>query len=142
MTVIKAGSNVDAWCTKCKLILAHTIEAIADGTIKRVQCNTCRGKHQYKSSAPGEASESKSSRAIKAKAPVKNKSKASDFTRLMTGKDALLAKSYKATLRFKKGEVINHTLFGVGVVVDEKDATKIEVLFATGSKTLIHARLP
>jgi cytochrome c5 len=50
----KVGTNIDAWCTKCKLVLAHTIEAIAQDSIKRVSCNTCHGTHQYKSQAPGE----------------------------------------------------------------------------------------
>ena len=141
MDMLKVGSNTDAWCTKCKLVLAHTIEAVAGGIIKRVQCNTCRGKHQYKANAPGEKSERKSSASLKSKnlAP-KKKSTKGDFSRLISGKDLTRASSYKVTSHFVRGEVINHTIFGVGVVVEEKDASKIEVLFESGPKILVQGR--
>jgi hypothetical protein len=51
-----------------------------------------------------------------------------------------LALSYRISDKFSKGMVINHAVFGIGVVVEEKDTTKIEVLFESGAKLLIHAR--
>jgi hypothetical protein len=135
----KVGANIDAWCTKCKLVLAHTIEAIAEGSIKRVNCNTCHGVHQYKSHAPGEK-ESYSSKISQGKKPMA-KAKPSDFTRLMSGKDISSALSYCISDKFAKGMLINHAIFGVGVVVEEKDTTKIEVLFESGSKILAHAKV-
>jgi hypothetical protein len=141
MDTLKVGSNTDAWCTKCKLVLAHTIEAIAGGTLKRVQCNTCRGKHQYKANAPGTKAEKKPTLGLKSKnLTPKSKSKASDFTRLLSGKDPSSAPSYSVSRHFVRGDVMNHATFGVGVVVEEKDVSKIEVLFATGAKILVHAR--
>lgn len=136
MNTLRIGSNIDAWCTKCKLVLAHTIEAVADGTIKRVHCNTCRGKHQYKSGEPGKVKPTV--RGISTPKPTK--SKASDYSRLLNGKDLSKAFGYAISRQFVKGDVINHTKFGVGVVVDEKDITKIEVLFECGPKILVHAR--
>lgn len=46
------------------------------------------------------------------------------------------AKDYKATLRFKVGEIISHKTFGLGFVVAENGANKIEVLFSQGRKLL------
>ncbi len=138
MDNVKAGSNIDAWCTKCKLVLAHTIEAVAAGIIKRVQCNTCHGKHQFKASEPGATSRATPS--PKSAQPPKSKSKASDYVRLLVGKDLSKAAGYAINRHFSKGEIINHNQFGVGVVVEEKDVTKIEVLFESGPKILIHAR--
>ena len=43
----KVGDNIDGWCTRCKLVLTHTIEAVVGGKITRVHCNTCRGQHAY-----------------------------------------------------------------------------------------------
>jgi hypothetical protein len=118
-------------------VLAHTIEAISDGSIKRVQCNTCRGKHQYKSSEPG----AKPLRSrLKSTASSKTKAKASDLERLMRGKDADQALPYNGKRRFVKGDLINHSVFGLGVVIEERDTQKIEVLFSSGSKILIHGR--
>lgn len=134
----KVGNNIDAWCTKCKLILAHTIEAVADDVIKRVNCNTCHGVHQYRSHIPGE----KPALSVKLSSPSKpiNKAKPSDFMRLMSGKNLAHALVYQVTSKFNKGNLINHAIFGVGVVVEERDNTKIEVLFESGSKILIHAK--
>ena len=42
------GGYVDAWCTKCKMELGHTIIAMVDNMPKRVQCNTCGGKHNFR----------------------------------------------------------------------------------------------
>jgi hypothetical protein len=136
MDTLKVGSNIDAWCTKCKLVLAHTIEAIAQGAIKRVQCNTCKGKHQFKH----EPGTTKPEGSVKRPSLSKTKSKASYYAKLMDGRDLSKAAGYNVCRHFVKGDMITHSKFGVGVVVEEKDISKIEVLFESGPKILIHAR--
>jgi hypothetical protein len=117
-------------------VLAHTIEAIAHGVIKRVQCNTCKGTHQFKAnSAPV------NKMALPKAMSLKSKSKASDFAKLLNGKDLAKVSSYSISRQFCKGDLINHAKFGLGVVVEEKDITKIEVLFESGPKILVHARV-
>ena len=65
MSKIAVGSNVEAYCTKCKLVLAHTIVSLdAKGVkSKRVQCNTCDGEHNFRATKP----KSKTTAAKKAK---------------------------------------------------------------------------
>lgn len=138
MDTLKVGSNIDAWCTKCKLVLAHTIEALAGDIIKRVHCNTCRGKHMFKAQQPGTKKKVLSS--TKSVSAPKNKSKASDYSRLINNKDPSRAQRYNIKSQFHKGDMINHVNFGLGVVIEQKDVTKIEVLFESGPKILIHAR--
>jgi hypothetical protein len=46
------------------------------------------------------------------------------------------AKDYKATLRFKTGEIIQHKTFGLGFVISEVGTNKMEVLFSQGRKLL------
>ncbi|WP_186647816.1 hypothetical protein [Fluviispira vulneris] len=46
------------------------------------------------------------------------------------------AKEYKASVRFKTGEILNHKSFGIGFVVAESGLNKIEVLFSKGRKLL------
>lgn len=46
------------------------------------------------------------------------------------------AKEYKATVRFKSGDIINHKAFGVGFVIADCGSNKIEVLFPKGRKLL------
>jgi DNA-directed RNA polymerase subunit RPC12/RpoP len=139
MVTFKVGSNIDAWCTKCKLVLAHTIEAVASDVIKRVHCNTCRGKHMFKATEPG--AKKVSATTTKTASAPKSKSKASDYSRLLNNKDASKAFGYSISRQFHKGDMINHVKFGLGVVVEQKDITKIEVLFESGPKILIHGRV-
>ena len=51
-TTHKVGGEVDAFCTRCRLTLAHTILAMVGTKLARVRCNTCNGDHAYRS-APG-----------------------------------------------------------------------------------------
>jgi hypothetical protein len=46
------------------------------------------------------------------------------------------AKEYKASVRFKPGEIVHHKSFGIGFVVAENGLNKIEVLFPQGRKLL------
>jgi hypothetical protein len=135
----KPGSTVDSWCTKCKLVLAHTVEAMVDGKITRVHCNTCRGQHAYRASAPGaKAAGGAAKSAARAKAEKANK--LSDFETLLRGRTAASARPYATTERFAPGEVISHSAFGLGVVTGERDSVKIDVQFADGPKVLMHGR--
>ena len=136
---VKPGSTVDSWCTKCKLVLAHTVEAMVDTKITRVHCNTCGGQHAHRASAPGSSKASggasKSARAKVEKAPKPN-----DLETLLRGRTAASARPYATTERFAPGEVISHAAFGLGVVTGERDSVKIDVQFADGPKVLMHGR--
>jgi hypothetical protein len=55
-------------------------------------------------------------------------------------KDTAVAKAYSPSDQYETGDVLEHPKFGRGVTTAVKDATKIEVLFESGSKTLIHGR--
>ena len=134
MTDLKVGDNVDSWCTKCKLVLAHTIEVLVGSDIKRVCCNTCKGKHQYKPHPPG-------TKAASAKTPrFAAAPKATSYAALLEShrNDEVLDYSFQA--KFLLGALLKHATFGVGVVTADKGGNKIEVLFPTGSKILVHAR--
>ena len=48
MATHKVGGEVDAFCTRCKMTLAHTILAMVGTKIARVKCNTCGGDHAYR----------------------------------------------------------------------------------------------
>jgi RNase P subunit RPR2 len=49
--MIKVGGEVDSFCTKCEMLLAHTVHAVVDGRPVKVECNTCHGVHRYKGPA-------------------------------------------------------------------------------------------
>ena len=139
--MLKPGGDIDSWCGECKLILAHTIEAMVGDKPARVHCNTCKAQHSYRPYEPGEAR-----RRVRAReaggslGPQPGKSRASRYQTLLKGKNMALAKRYSPKDNYAPGDVVEHPSFGVGVAIALKDGTKIEVLFDDGSKVLIHGR--
>lgn len=131
------GKSVDSWCGRCKLMLAHTIEAIVNNKITRTHCNTCGAQHAYRRNPPGTASaivrgaSSSSGRSTRPSSPVV------DYQALLRGKGVGDARAYKISERFRPKEIIHHPIFGVGLVVAVRDTNKIDVGFTDGLKTLI-----
>jgi hypothetical protein len=147
MPTPKVGSNVDGWCTKCKLILAHTVEATVGGKITRVHCNTCRSQHAYRSQPPGKAvaggakrstTTGRTKRTTRTSKPTTPQ--AEDYPALIHGRDPSKARAYRLSDRFAAKDLISHPTFGLGVVLSSKDGSKIEVLFVDGPKTLAQGR--
>ena len=44
---LSAGDTIEARCTRCRAVLNHTIVAMVAEKVVRVECNTCRGMHNY-----------------------------------------------------------------------------------------------
>jgi hypothetical protein len=45
---IRTGDDIDAYCTRCKIDLTHTVLALAsENQAERVRCNTCGSEHRY-----------------------------------------------------------------------------------------------
>ncbi len=122
----RPGGTTDSWCGKCKLVLAHTIEAMVGNKPARVHCNTCKTQHTYRPHAPG------TSRPVRART--------NRYQALLQGKDPAEARKYSSKDRYEPGDIVDHPTFGRGVTTAIKDATKIEVLFEGGSKLLVHGR--
>jgi hypothetical protein len=127
----KLGGTIDSWCGKCKLTLAHTIEAMVRDKPARVHCNTCKSQHTYRPHPPG------------ARGPSKERSpkvRANRYQSLLREKSEAAAKAYSPQDRYELGDVLEHPTFGRGVATAVKEGAKVEVLFESGSKTLIHGR--
>jgi hypothetical protein len=126
----KVGDTIDSWCGKCKLVLAHTIEAMVGEKPARVHCNTCNAQHTYK---PNGLTSSTRTEAKTHKLRTTRHEKL-----LQESKTA--ARAYSANERFAPGDVMQHAIFGLGVATAVKDGNKVEVLFESGSKLLVHDR--
>jgi len=147
----KVGKEIDGWCTHCKLVLTHTIEAVVNGKITRVHCNTCRGQHAYRAAAPGakttKTTPSRGTSSVRSRAATASARRvdpaatlASQYASLLRGRTAAQAQPYSTTGRYKVSELIAHPTFGVGAVTGERDSAKIDVLFADGPRVLVHGR--
>ena len=129
-TDYRVGGDVDAQCTKCKMLLGHTILAMVGTAPKRVRCNTCQGEHNYRSP---------SAKPIRKAAVPKEKASVLSWDAQLVGKDLSRARRYSPKDRFEKDEVLNHPTFGIGIVLEVR-ADKLEVAFRAYKKTLVHGK--
>ena len=139
--MLKVGGNVDSWCGKCNLMLAHTIEAMVADKPARCHCNTCHSQHNFKPFRPGEAPRQVREREERGpRAPQAGMARASHYQELLKGREKAMAKQYSPKDKFKVGDLVQHPSFGLGVATALKDMTKIEVLFEEGAKVLVHGK--
>ena len=142
---LKTGGDIDAFCPKCDLDLAHVIIAMVGQKPVRVQCKTCRTEHAYRGkkadSRPksGAAAKPKTPRAPRGAAAAAARSVVSWETAL-EGKDLAGAKRYKPQVVFELDDVVDHPTFRFGVVTKLLSDGKMEVAFESGAKTLVHMR--
>jgi len=144
MATHKVGGEVDAFCTRCKMTLAHTILAMVGQTIARVQCNTCGGQHAYRS-APGttrprsSSSSSSGSTATRAASREPAVKTVMGFEEQLKGKDLTKARKYSPKDTYAADEVMDHPTFGFGLVKAVR-ADKVDVAFKASERTLVHGR--
>ena len=129
-----AGGDIDAWCSKCRLKLGHTIVATVGNIPKRVKCNTCNGQHNFRA----QGSEKKQGETKKTARKTKSqKTNYEEYISRLKGCDPSDAKKYSMKGNFEKDEVIDHPVFGMGIVLSIIQANKINILFKDGPKLLI-----
>lgn len=139
----QAGSDIDAYCSKCRMELMHVVIACKGEKVARVECKTCRGQHAYKH-APASANKRGTS-AIKTKKPTTGKgsrSRPSAYEEALGGRDTSQAVSYRTSVTFNQGDIIDHHSFGIGVVTRLLSDAKVQVAFAQAEKILVHDRTP
>lgn len=131
MTTLSVGQDLDAWCNKCKLELAHVLVALNRANRPhRVQCKTCRDVHAYRVKAPTR-SRSKASAAT---------TRTTDYERATRGRDLTKAVPYAMSRTYEVDQLIAHKTLGVGIVTAARGDQKLEVLFPDGPKLLICGR--
>ena len=131
MGTLNAGQEIDDQCTKCKLLLAHTIVAMDGESVLKVECNTCHSVHKYRG---------KKAKSSRAKSTKKTTVKVVPFEQLIAGKDLSRATRYKISMALAQDEIIDHAKFGLGIVTHVMGDNKVEVEFSEGSRILVHNR--
>ncbi len=139
--VPRVGGEVDASCTKCKMLLGHTILAMVGSRIARVRCNTCQGEHNFRTGGEKTRAPRASSAPKRPAARAAAVAAASGGTldALIKGKDISQPVRYHPAQAFGKDAVIQHPSFGLGVVISVR-GEKMDVMFDAGLKTLAHQR--
>ena len=145
--------EIDAYCTKCKIILTHVVVAMVGKRPKKVECLTCHGQHTYRASEPGSRAKAKVEKASdesKEKAPKKTPAKKRTKTKrgvekekelwreTLDKKDLASAKPYSMADSYEVDDIINHNKFGMGIVTNVITAKKMEVHFEGGRKCMVY----
>ena len=133
----KVGGEVDSFCSRCELVLAHTVIAMVGSKPVKVKCNTCQAEHRYRP-APGAAKEGGSVAARKAARPAREKKVEVSFEELLAARKRP-AVPYSVKRTFAVDDVLDHPTFGRGFVTGVR-ADKVEVTFRGDVKVLVHGR--
>jgi hypothetical protein len=149
---LKAGGEVDSWCTKCKLVLNHRIIAMVGSIPARVECSTCSSHHNFRARAPGDkapatnGSSRSSSSASAAPRSVRGPTKAQQavmdrertWEKSVNGKAVNQFRPYRVSEIFEEGDLVRHSKFGDGIVTRLLEGKKVEILFKDDARTLAH----
>lgn len=137
---LSPGDITESRCTRCKAPTNHTIVAMVEGHIVRVQCNTCNGVHNYhkilaprKAATPAAGKAAPTPRTPKVD-PVSAERK--EWASLRPTMRTERAIAYAMTTRFKVNDIVDHPSFGIGLVKRLVAPNKVEILFADGIKLL------
>jgi len=140
---IRVGGEIDAICTRCRMVTNHRIVAMVDGLVKRVICLTCDSQHNYRQ-PPGQKKPTQAKTLRVAKEMKKTSAPtggARVFAQWMASKEALAAseatpRAYSFKETYEAGESLSHPKFGLGFVQRIIPPNKMEVMFETEIKTL------
>lgn len=163
---IVVGRDIDGWCTRCKMDLAHTIVAMVGIKVVQARCNTCSSVHKYhvpKSGPipPGQGAAGAASKRAEKKSVTEPAPRARQSTRatkekvlIQTAKqqfekwgvevdtsseEAHYARFYSMHQSYIEGELVRHDKFGLGKVMALPSANRVVILFRDGEKTLVCA---
>ncbi len=140
---IRVGGEIDATCTRCRLLTNHRIVAMVDGAVKRVICLTCSSQHTYRQ-PPGEkkTTEPKVRRVSQEmKKTTAPSGQPRVFAQWLQNSEALKAAetpplAYNWQEPYEEGQAISHPKFGLGFVQKVIPPNKMEVMFELEIKTL------
>lgn len=141
------GKETLSYCTRCKMDLTHTIASMIGDRIARVHCKTCRSDHNYRPpkgvTEPGaEGTASAAIRGTRSTTP-RQRTQAVPVSvawqnKMLQFKDRPL-QVYSAKSKYQMGDRIRHPSFGEGVVEKTIYPNKVEILFESDIKVLIHS---
>jgi hypothetical protein len=142
--MIQVGENIDAYCSKCKMLLAHIIMVKIEGTVHKVKCKTCGAEHKYRlhKSAVKKVTRKQSAMnkgAVRKTGSVKIDNSNEQVKWEMKSRDldrSLPINDYSIHTKYSTKDVINHSKFGLGFVERIVTDKSMNVLFCDSVKLM------
>jgi len=136
---LSPGDIIESRCTRCREVRNHTIVALVEGRVARVQCNTCGGIHNYHEIKVPKAKSARTKAPTTAPARTPKKSGGADLKEwesLAPALDGERAIPYSMDGSFRINDIVRHPVFGLGIVKNLAGTGKVEILFQSGKKLL------
>jgi hypothetical protein len=132
----EVGSDVEAYCPKCKADTTHVVISKYEEEIRRVQCNPCGDVHSYRKPR-GETEDDVPEPVSARKRAALKKLNWDEFFARKSQNDA---KPYEFRERYRENLIVRHPKFGVGFVSEVVSDSKVEITFQDARRILVHNR--
>jgi hypothetical protein len=134
--VDEVGSDVEAYCPKCKGDTTHVVISKYEDEIRRVQCNPCGDVHSFRKPRGDVEDDVPEPVAAKKRALLKKAS----FDEFFAKHSDKNAKPYNFGERYTENVIVTHPKFGRGFVTEVMSDSKVEITFKDSRRVLVHNR--
>lgn len=136
MSNLKAGDEVNSWCTKCLEMRLHKVKALVKDKPPRVVCMCPEQKERnYRPNPPGTRTKRSGSTTTR-KAKPSSANPWSGYNDAFTA-DVDSLRKYTIHDSYTQGEAFMHKRFGLGFVHEVLDDAKIMVAFEDQARLLV-----
>jgi hypothetical protein len=134
--VDEVGSDIEAYCPKCKVDTTHVVISKYEDEIRRVQCNPCGDVHSFRKPR-GEAEEDIPEPVAARKRAMLKKPTWNEFFAKHGEKGA---KNYEFRETYRENNIVIHPKFGKGFISEVVSDSKVEITFSDARRILVHNR--
>ena len=134
--VDEVGSDVEAYCPKCKGDTTHVVISKYEDEIRRVQCNPCGDVHSFRKPR-GDVEEDVPEPIAAKKRAMMKKPTWEEFFVKHSEKNA---KPYEFREHYHENAIVTHPKFGKGFISEIVSDSKVEVTFKDAKRVLVHNR--
>ena len=134
--VDEVGSDVEAYCPKCKGDTTHVVISKYEDEIRRVQCNPCGDVHSFRKPRGDVEEDVPEPIAAKKRAMLKKPT----FDEFFAKHSDKNAKPYEFREHYHENIIVTHPKFGKGFISEILSDSKVEVTFKDARRVLVHNR--
>src|SRR3954466_9402511 len=134
--VDEVGSDVEAYCPKCKGDTTHVVISKYEDEIRRVQCNPCGDVHSFRKPRGDVEDDVPEPIAAKKRAMMKKVTWEEFFHK--HGEKG--GKPYEFRELYHDNVIVTHPKFGRGFVSEVLSDSKVEITFNDSRRVLVHNR--
>lgn len=130
------GSDVEAYCPKCKGDTTHVVISKYEDEIRRVQCNPCGDVHSFRKPRGELEEDVPEPVAARKRAMLKKPA----WTEFFTKHGEKAARPYEFREPYRENQIVLHPKFGKGFVSEVVSGSKVEITFEDARRVLVHNR--